>query len=118
MSAGDRRLARVRPEVHRSIPPEDRSTVNLRKDTVESITTVRNAINEAAGQKVVTNDDLIRLAFHSLGRISEISQSPEEAVTDHDEKVMLPVADVVHGTTVPTEWLPGVYPDDDDGGED
>lgn len=117
MSAGDRRLARVRPEVHRSTSPENRSTVQLRKDTVESIATVRDAINEQAGQKVVTTDDLVRLAFHSLGRISEISLNPEDAVNDHDAKVMLPVADVVHGTTVPTAWLPESYPDDDSGGE-
>ena len=95
----------------------ERANIQINEDTAKHIRHVRDAINDAAGAKVITNDDLVRLAFHSLGRVALIEQEGPEVVDEHDREIMFPLGDVVKYTTLPEDWLPDVYDESNTGGE-
>jgi len=98
-------LKQARAGIHRTTTRDAAAVLQIHEDTAEQIRYVRDQINEAAGEKVVTNDDVVRMAFYGLGTMSELSHNPEADLPLVDDYV-LPLGDVVHDATEPADWFP------------
>lgn len=69
--------------------------MRIHQDTLGQIAAVRGSINEAAGSKIVTNDDVVRLALLALGRLSVVSEQDAGALTEEESDVLIPLMDHV-----------------------
>jgi len=98
-------LKHARAGIHRETGRDDRLMLPIHEDTADRVRFVRDQINEAAGEHVVTTDDIVRMAFYGLGAMSELSQNPEADLPLVDDYV-LPLGDVVHDATEPADWFP------------
>ena len=118
MSTTEGSTAAAAALVHRPVPSEERTALNLSEVTVGEIAKVRDAINDDAGYRAVNNDDVLRLSLLALGRLFELTEERPENATDEDDRIVLPIAQAVQGTANPHVLAHREYPDDDAGGED
>jgi hypothetical protein len=101
MSVPDRDTALAAMGVHVDTADADMSSLRISQATADQVREVRESINEATGTKVVTNEDVVRLALLTLGRLDVVADQGPEALTEGEADVMSPLMNHVRNAADP-----------------
>ncbi|WP_435062651.1 hypothetical protein [Halobaculum sp. EA56] len=79
MSDGEPELAAAVREFHEDIPHRFQVSLTMSMETRDLLRAVRDDLNDAAGERVFTTDDAIRLALESGARYHAVATGDREA---------------------------------------
>jgi len=117
MSVTDRDAALAAMSVHVNTSDAKMSSLRISKATADQVRAIRTSINGTAGQQVVSNEDVVRLALLALGRLDEIAEQGPDALNESEADLISPLMAHINAATDPDVLSRHMDNPTDDGGD-
>jgi hypothetical protein len=117
MAASDREAVLAAMDVHLNTGRDEMSSLRISKATADQVRAVRRSINAPAGQLVVSNEDIVRLALLALARLDVVAEDGPEALSDGEADVLSPLMTHIREAVDPDVLARHMDTPADDGGD-
>jgi len=101
MTEVDGKTAQALFQAHLSTADSNMSSLRISKPTADQVREVRKSLNAAAGTRVVSNEDVVRLSLLTLGVFQELSQEGSDPLTEETADVVMPLMDHIRDAADP-----------------
>lgn len=117
MTVSDRDAALAAMDVHVNTHRESMSSLRISQATADQVRAIRTSINDTAGQQVVSNEDVVRLALLALGRLDEIAEQGPDALNESEADLISPLMAHINAAADPDVLERHMDDPTDDGGD-
>lgn len=101
MAEIDPETAQALFQAHSSTADTDMSTLRISESTAIQVREVRKSLNAAAGTKVISNEDVVRLSLLTLGTLQQLSGDGPTEISEETADVIMPLMDHIRDAADP-----------------
>jgi len=101
MTEVDPEAAQALFEGHASTANTDMSALRISEPTANQVREIRDSLNAAAGTKVISNEDVVRLSLLTLGTLQQLSGDGPTEISEETADVIVPLMDHIRDAADP-----------------
>lgn len=108
MTGGQSNVGTAADRFHEDVPHRFRVSLTMSMDTRDAVSEIRDRLNDEAGARTLTTDDVMRLALLAAARYHAVATGDVEPDAPVDDEELVPLTAAVRRTLGEDDRVPSL----------